>query len=54
VKRGNYATPVFLHQYNELFKKTTTSILNCYKSVINEAEAKVAKQQEFLPPNLKV
>lgn len=52
VKRGNYATPIFLHQYSEDFKKTTQNALKLYKETIVSHE--VLHPPEFLPANLKV
>jgi hypothetical protein len=54
VKRGNYATPIFLHQYNEDFKKTTHNVLGFYKKAISDHEKENPQQPEFLPAHLKV
>lgn len=53
-KRGNYATPVFLHQYSGDFQKTSTNVLNFYKKTIQEAERDGSCRPELLDPNLKV
>jgi len=54
VKKGNYATPIFLHQYNEDFKRTSESVLSFYKRTIKDHEDIHPPQPEFLPANLKV
>jgi hypothetical protein len=54
VKKGNYATPIFLHQYNEDFKRTSESVLSFYKRTIKDHEGINPPQPEFLPANLKV
>ena len=54
VKRGNYATPIFLHQYNADFKKTAENVLNFYLKTVTEHEKINPKQPEFLPPNMKI
>lgn len=54
VKKGNYATPIFLHQYNEDFKRTSENVLKFYKKTIQEHEAVNPPQPELFPVNLKV
>jgi hypothetical protein len=53
-KKGNYATPIFLHQYASDFKKTTESILNFYMKFVGDYQRENPKQTELLPANLKV
>lgn len=53
VKKGNYATPIFLHQYNEDFKKTSLNVLNFYKKSIKDFEDSHPQQPELFPVNLK-
>jgi hypothetical protein len=48
-KRGNYATPVSLHQFNGDFQKTSTSVVNFYKKAIEESGV----ASEFINPSLK-
>lgn len=47
VKKGKCATPIFLHQYNEDFKKTAANVINFYKNTIQNFESK--KQPELFP-----
>ncbi len=54
VKQGNYATPVSLHQFNDEFKKTTTSILIWYKKSISDYDQKNPEQRTFFSPDSKV
>jgi len=54
VKKGNYATPIFLHQFNEDFKKTAYNVLNFYKRAIFDHEKSNPIQPEFLDSNFKV
>lgn len=54
VKRGNYATPIFLHQFNEDFKKTAHNVLNFYNKAIGDHEKASPRQPEFINSNLKV
>jgi hypothetical protein len=54
VKRGNYATPIFLHQYSSDFRKTTENVLNFYVKTVTDHEKINPKQPEFLPPGQKV
>lgn len=54
VKRGNYATPIFLHQFSQDFKKTTDNVLNFYKKTIGDHEKSNPVQPEFINANLKV
>lgn len=47
VKIGNYATPIYLHQYNEDFKKTTTNVLNVYTKIVEQHTKEQPSQLEF-------
>jgi len=53
-KRGNYATPIFLHQYNEDFKKTAENVFNFYMKSAEHYQGKDPDQPEFIDSNLKV
>jgi len=46
-KKGNYATPVSLHQYNEDFKKTAQNVLNSYMKAVGDHQAKNPEQPDF-------
>jgi hypothetical protein len=54
VKRGNYATPIFLHQYAEDFRRTTHNVLNFYKKTIEDHEKSNPVQLDLLDTSLKV
>lgn len=53
-KRGNYATPVSLHQYSDDFKNTATNVFNCYMKVVTDYHKANPSQPEFIYANLKV
>ena len=46
-KMGNYASPVFLHQSNNDFKKESTSVINFYMKTVREHQAKSPEQPDF-------
>jgi|FreactcultuFSWF8_1027224.scaffolds.fasta_scaffold03166_5 hypothetical protein len=46
-KKGNYATPIFLHQYTEDFKKTAENVLNFYMQTVIEHQSRNPEQMDF-------
>lgn len=54
IKKGNYATPIFLHQYNDDFKKTTENVFSFYMKSVEHFQGKNAEQTDFIDSNLKV
>jgi hypothetical protein len=48
VRKGNYATPIFLHQFNEDFKRTSENVLKFYKKSIKDFENTHPQQPDFL------
>lgn len=53
-KKGNCATPIFLHQNSGDFKKVTETVLNSYMKVVAEEEKINPKQPDFLSSSQKV
>lgn len=54
VKKGNYATPIFLHQYKDEFKKTADNVLRFYKKAMEGFTPTDMPRNDLLPTHLKV